>query len=336
MPEQTLPPPWTQPGWLEQASAWIHAELERQGIRVSGPIVQSHVRPWSTVLRAPTTEGDIYFKAAMPALAHEPGLTQALARWRPDCLPEVLAADPERGWMLMADFGATLRSHIQSAQDLWHWHRVLPRYAEMQIEMAGRLPELLALGALDRRLTTLPEQYERMLTDVEVLRIDLPQGLTAEEHRRLREHAPTFAATCAQLASYRLPETLHHDDFHDGNVFVRQGRYIFSDWAESCAAHPFFTLLVTLRSITYRLKLEEGSREVTQLRDLYLEPWTRYESRANLLMAFELGQRVAMVCRALTWRRVVAALDAPFRIEHADAVPGWLQDFLSAEAEAAA
>src|SRR3989304_2581881 len=98
MPEQTLPPPWTQPGWLEQASARIHAELERQGIRVSGPIVQSHVRPWSTVLRAPTTKGDIYFKAAMPALAHEPGLTQALALRRACWPPEGGPAGSAAAW----------------------------------------------------------------------------------------------------------------------------------------------------------------------------------------------------------------------------------------------
>ena len=61
MPDQAPRLPWTQPGWFEQASAWIHAELERQGIRVSGPIEQPHVRPWSTVLRVPTIAGDFYF-----------------------------------------------------------------------------------------------------------------------------------------------------------------------------------------------------------------------------------------------------------------------------------
>lgn len=330
MPDQEPRLLWTQPDWFAQASAWIRAELARRGSGVSGPIEQPHLLPWSTVLRVPTLDGDLYFKATAPALAHEPALTQALARWRPDCLPRVLAIDRERGWMLMADGGTTLRRFIHSARDLQHWHRVLPLYAEVQIELAGRLHELLALGALDRRPATLPARYQQLLADAAALRIDLPEGLTSDEHRRLRELAPRFAAICAQLADYRLPETLHHD----GNILVRDGRYTFSDWGESCVAHPFFTLVVALRSVAYGLALAEGARELAQLRDVYLEPWTRFASREQLLAACKLALRVGMVCRALTWYRVVSSLEEPFRAEHAGAVPGWLQAFLNAETEA--
>src|SRR3954454_12672731 len=70
--------PWTQPGWREQAEAWVHAELTRRGIRVDGEIEQPHLRPWSTVLRVPTSAGDYFFKATSPLLAHEPALTQWL------------------------------------------------------------------------------------------------------------------------------------------------------------------------------------------------------------------------------------------------------------------
>src|SRR5690349_17683011 len=95
--------PWKRAGWLNQASAWIHEQLERQGIAVNGPIEQPHVRPWSTVLRVPTSQGDVYFKATAPTLMHEPALTEALSRWRPDCIPPLLAVDLARGWMLMPD-----------------------------------------------------------------------------------------------------------------------------------------------------------------------------------------------------------------------------------------
>src|SRR5262245_11346402 len=85
--------PWTQPGWIEQAGTWVRTELGRQGLVESGPIQQPHVRPWSTVLRVPTSTGILYFKATAPMLAHEPVLTQTLASWRPDCMPQVLATD---------------------------------------------------------------------------------------------------------------------------------------------------------------------------------------------------------------------------------------------------
>ncbi|NIV38583.1 MAG: phosphotransferase, partial [Anaerolineae bacterium] len=253
------------------------------------------------MLRIPTGEDDIYFKASAPVLAHEPALTQALARWRPDCMPQILATDLARGWMLMSDGGARLRNLIQSGRDLWHWQRILPLYAEVQMELASRSHELLTLGALDRRLTVLPAQYEQLLADTTALCIDRPEGLTAEAYQRLRALAPHVAAMCEQLAGYGIPETLQHDDFHDGNIFVRNERYIFFDWGDGCVSHPFFTLLVTLRSIAYRLEWKESVPELAQLRDIYLEPWTRYGGHKDLLMAFQLAYQLGMICRALTW-----------------------------------
>ena len=49
--------PWAEAAWMEQAVAWIHAALEQQGMRATGPIVQPHEFPWSTVLRVPTAAG---------------------------------------------------------------------------------------------------------------------------------------------------------------------------------------------------------------------------------------------------------------------------------------
>jgi hypothetical protein len=331
VPDQNSQLAWTQPGWLEQASAWIRAELERQGLAANGPIEQPHVRPWSTVLRVPTGAGVLFFKATAPMLAHEPALTTALANWWPDCMPEVVAADVERCWMLLRDSGESLRSLIQAEQDIGRWHAVLPLYANMQLEMASRLPELLALGALDRRLATLPEQYQQLLADTDAMLIGRSDGLTPEEYQRLCALAPRFAELCERLASYGVPETLHHDDFHDANIFVRGDRYTFADWGESCVAHPFCTLVVTLRGIAYRQGWAEGAPELSRLRDSYLAPWARIESRENLLAAFGLAQRVGMVCRALTWHHVVSHLEEPFKSADADAVPGWLQVFLAAE-----
>jgi len=330
MRNQATQLPWNEPGWLEQASSWIQTELARQGIQVNGPIEQPHIRPWSTVLRVPTSSGKIFFKATSPVLAHEPALTQALSLWRPDCMPPVLATDLVRGWMLVPDLGEMLRAVIYSEQDLQHWRHILPLYAELQIEMAGRLHALLSLGALDRRLAVLPQQYERLLADTGTLRIDQPEGLTTLEYQQLRELTPVFSKMCLQLSGAGIPETLHHDDFHDGNIFMRHGHYIFSDWAESCASHPFFTMVVTLRSIAYRFKLAEDAPEISQLRDIYLQPWQRYASHIELLEAFVLARQVGMANRAMTWHRVVSSLGEPYREQEAGAVPGWLQEFLKA------
>ncbi len=329
MPDQAIPLPWMQQGWFEQAGTWIHAALEHQGIHVTGAIEQPHGH--STILRVPSSAGDIYFKAAIPTLAHEPALTEVLWRWRPDCMPPVLAVDLARGWMLIPDLGVTLRSLVRSTRDLGHWERVLTLYAEVQIDLTSRANELLELGVPDRRLTMLADCYEQLLTDTDALLIGHPNGLSMEEYQRLRQFAPQFRGICEQLAVYGIPETLHHEDFHDANIFCRNDHYTFADWGESGVAHPFCTWLVTSRVIAWRLELEKNAPELVRLCDAYLEPWTSYASREKLNAALKLAYRVGMVCRALTWRRVAAAVGEPLKSEYADAVPGWLQEFLNYE-----
>jgi len=324
--------PWRQKGWKDEVSAWIHAELNRLGISVSGPIEHPHERPWSSVLRIPSSSGDIYFKAVEASLWHEPALTEALWQWYPDCMAEVLAIDPQRGWMMTPDLGATLRSRIQSTADLFHWEQVLPLYAQVQIDLADRVDELLKLGILDRRLAELPTKYEQLLADHDALRLGLPDGISEEEYRQLRRHAEEFREMCQQLSEYRIPETIHHEDFHDANVFVQQERYRFADWGESGVSHPFCTLLVTWRVIAWRLELSESAPELERLRDIYLESWAGFETPKNLVAAFKLAYRVGMICRALTWNRVLAGAPEPYKSEHADAVPGWLQEFINPDA----
>ncbi len=333
MPDQSLQLPWEQPGWFGQAKAWIHAELERQSIGIRGPIEVLHMRPWSAFARVPTTIGIVYFKAPSPPDKFEAALMQALARWRPDCMLPVLAADLDRGWTLSADAGVTLRSLGQSADQLPHWHKILPLYVEVQIELAPRVEELLALGAPDRRLAKLPRLYDQLLDDTENLRVGLSHGLTLDEHRRLLDLRSRFAAQCEQLAGYGLPETIAHEEVHENNVIVHDGRYTFTDWSDSSVAHPFFTMLVTLRSVAHWCKLDEGGPEVMRLRDIYLEAWTAFESHENLRAAFQIAYRLAMVNRSLSYQLGLGPLPEKYKVEN-DAIPGWLQDYLDAETKA--
>jgi hypothetical protein len=321
---------WLQPNWCGHAQAWIYTALEQRGIAVQGAIEQPHVRPWSTVLRVPTAEGTMFFKATAPALVHEAGLTAALAHWRPDCTPAVLAFDAVRGWLLMRGAGEPLRTRIRGARDISRLRAAMPLYAGLQIDMAKHHDELLALGAFDRRLQVLPDLYRRLLDDRAALMIDQPDGLTSAAYERALALAPRMPAFCDELASYGLPETLHHDDFHDGNIFERDGQIIFADWGESCVAHPFFSMVVALRSVAFSLDLADDAPELERLRAAYLEPWTRFAPRERLLAAMQLAQWLGMLCRALTWHHVVAALEGNARAEYAEAVPGWLQEFVDA------
>lgn len=324
---------WNQPGWLNDAQAWIYAALDSHNIRPTGAIEQFHIRPWSTVLRVLTEDGIIYFKATAPTLGYEPALTAFLAQLRPDVLPDILAVDPERGWMLMRDCGTPLRVFIKAEKSIERWRGILPLYVELQKEMMPRVRQILALGVLDRRLDNLPIQFELLVVDAPSMLVDQTDGLTSEEYQRLKASVRAFERMCVELDSLGIPATLHHDDFHDGNLFLQNGQVRFTDWGESAVTHPFFTLVVLLRGASNSLDLASDAFELAQMRNWYLSQWTEYASRTNLEPMVYLAQQIGLVNRALTWHRVISSLPENLKPEYATAVPAYLQEFINTQNE---
>ncbi len=326
-------PPWYQPDWSNDAHAWIRAALDAHDIHLTGAIEPFHIRPWSTVWRVPTTDGILYFKATAPTLAYEPALTSFLAQLRPDVLPDLLVVDRQRGWMLMRDSGTPLRVFIKAEKSLERWRGILPLYVELQKGLMPRIEELLALGVLDRRLETLPIQFEHLVADEPSMLVGQPESLTSDEYQRLKASGRAFERMCGELASLGIAATLHHDDFHDGNVFLHNGRVCFTDWGESAVTHPFFTLVVLLRGASNSLDLASDAPELAQLRDWYLSQWTDYASLAELRAVVDLAQQIGLVNRALTWHRVISNLPESLRSEYAIAVPAYLQEFINTPSE---
>lgn len=319
--------PWTQPGWQENIQSWIDQKLTSRGIRIEGPLEILHMRTWSAFASIPTSDGIVYFKSPSSENAFEAALTQKLVQLRPDCMVKLLAVDLERGWTLSADSGDTLRSFIRSVDDLPQWDHVLPFYAEFQIDLAQYLDDLLLTGAPDRRLGPFPRLFGELLEDTVNLRVDNPPGLSSEEHRHLLDLQSKVDDMCVQLASYGLPETICHEEVHDANVILDGERVIFTDWADSCIGHPFFTMLVTIRSAAFRAGIEDDAPEMLHLRDIYLEPWSSFGSPTELREAFDIAYRLAMINRSLSYHLSMAELPEEYKIEN-DAIPGWLQDFL--------
>jgi Phosphotransferase enzyme family len=276
---------WTEPAWLGEAGAWI-----RERAAVTGELDQFHVRWWSTVIRVPTADGDLYFKAVAEAFLFEPPLTARLFELAPDRVTALVDVDADRGWMLMADAGRRLREVVLTRADLRHWELALPRYAELQLAAAPLADDLLALGVPDARLPVLPRRLRDVLAEP-------VRGLDGEQQERLLAELPEFEAMCRELASYGVPETIQHDDLHDGQVFVRNDGYRFFDWGDSCVSHPFHSLTVTLRAAAAKFDLEPGGRDVQRLRDAYLEPF------GELREAADLAYRTGTVSRALAWDR---------------------------------
>ncbi|WP_307798939.1 phosphotransferase [Micromonospora antibiotica] len=321
---------WADPQWRSAALDWVTGHLDRHGRRVTGP-VQARLRPWSSVWQVPTDARSYWFKANSPGTAYEAVLLAELARRTPGRVLDPVAVDPSRGWSLLPDGGPTLRELAEPGPA--RWVDVLVAYAELQRELVPAADELVALGVPDQRPAAMPGLLADLLDDRAALLLDAEGeggggGLDAATHDRLRAHLPRFAEDCRRLADSGIPASVQHDDLHDGNVFAAADGYRFFDWGDASVAHPFGTLLVTLRSAAHTFSLPEGDPVLVRLRDAYLEPWTDRHDRATLREVAGLAMRVTTVSRALSWRRALDTTD-PSRTEYADAVPGWLGELFA-------
>ena len=324
---------WEAPDWQKQAHEWILAEAARGGIRITGPIDQSHIQPWSTVLHIPSKEGTLFFKATAPETIYEIGLTEQLAGWFPDCMPDLVAVDKARCWMLMRDGGEPLRASIRPTQDVMPWQPVITRYAQVQGGLADHVDEILALGIPDHRLAALPALYHQLLTDEESLMLDQDKGLTSADFQKLQRLSPRIEQLCAGLAAFGIPESVDHGDFHDGNVLVKNGRLTFFDWGDASVSHPFVSLRTFFVSMEIALDLEEyapPTPEMTSLLDRYLDQWNHFVDKEHLLTVYNLSRPVASIVKALSWHNTISRLPAgsDLRVEYAWIVPEVLREFM--------
>jgi len=322
---------WHDPAWQKQAHDWIRAEANRNSIQLTGEIEQNHAYAWSTVMRVPSNEGTLFFKATAGETVYEITLTKRMAGWFPDCMPELVAVDTTRGWMLMRDGGEQLRASIRPTQDVRPWAPVITKYAELQIGLAEHVDEILALGIPDHRPAALPALYSQLLTDTPSLMIDQEKGLTSAEFQRLQGLTPRFEQICADLSAYGIPASINHGDFHDGNVLLKNGRITFFDWGDASVTHPFVSLRTFFVSMEIALELEDYAPPtpgMIALRVRYLERWEKFASKEELLKVYFLSKPVASIVKTLAWHNTISRLEGPLREEYAWIVPEVLREFL--------
>lgn len=318
---------WTQSDWLQVVRRWIHDTLSEQAIKIIGEIEQPHLQPWSTVMQIPTNIGNVYFKASAPVIAHEPEITRALYGWRPDCIPEVLAIENMQGWMLMRDGGQRLREEFGENGDIQYWEDILKSYANLQKDLVDHVDELLELGSRDRKLASLPKLYDQLLSETDWLMIDEQEGLTATECQQLRVASQQVVEKCEKLSEYGIPDSLHHNDLHDGNIFSCQGRVAFFDWGDSSISHPFFSLRTVFISIENTFRLNETHPAFDHLSKIYLETWKTYQTEENLIAAFNLARQLWAISSAIKYKTLLSNMPI-FRDEYSGAIPSLLKEFL--------
>jgi hypothetical protein len=289
-----LRPPWAFPGWFTGASSWMVEQMAEAGSPALAPPRQHQLWGLSVVLRAPSTDGDVYFKSSAEIFRHEAVVTQALAARMPEVTPQVIAVDGARGWMLMRDLGAAELGH----QDETYWQEGVATHAAIQQQWLDRTDELVELGLPQRSLADLAVHVEQMTEDPELL-----ARMSADLRERWLASVPALVDSCRRLDEIGPGPTLVHGDFHPWNITFGPDATRVFDWTDAAVSHPF----VDLATFVFRTRDLSVRRRLV---DTCVAAWSAAGPHETVQEAASLGLVVGALYQVQTYRLLLPTLMA--------------------------
>jgi hypothetical protein len=309
--------PWALDGgdWRARAVAWADQALAQAGRTRTGPVDQQRTWGISCVLRIPTDQGRVYLKAAarLPLFVLEGPFVAWLARVAPEHSPDILGLHEREGWLLTADFGASMRPGDDPAAVDAQLREALRTYGALQRRLATRIDQMRAVGAHARGLDWLAMEIDPLLADPLVEQSVAPEALA-----QLRQRAPRLRTLCAELAACGLPDSLLHGDLHPGNMTMADGdRLLFFDWTDAAIGHPFLDPFVATST--------SRPERTAAIRAGYLEAWSGVAPDAALERAWTLARPLTMLYQATSYRHLLAGLEPMARPGLGGGLSGWLE-----------
>jgi hypothetical protein len=273
----------------EDVEAWIARAVGSRDVAVE--VVRD--RPWGKVARVTTRDGVLFFKEPAAGGRHESVVVSDIDERWPGLVPDVVAAEHDRGWLLMHDHGEPMWNSLDPREQVAVLERIVPRYAQMQRasrELTGRW---LSAGTPDRRAERLPELVDDLVAGrswLGALGVDRSVVPLAELTR-----------VCDALAATTFAAAIDHSDMHGGNVLAGRGSQRLVDWGDSCISHPFASLFVVYQHAVATLPAGEQRGAALRLREAYLQAWKDEASPDELRAAFAKAIWLGYAIRALNF-----------------------------------
>jgi hypothetical protein len=304
-----LRPQWSRPGWLAEAARWMRDQMIAAGYLDPEVPRIHHLWGISVVLSAASRTGTAFLKCSSDRFRHEGRMTQALAGRSREYLPDVLAVEPDRGWLLMRDLDAPLLGDQPEST----WQLGLDALAGLQQEWLGRTGDLLAAGTDLRPLGQLADWVNGTALDP-----DLMGRLAPESRDAWLRSVPAMADACTSLDRIGPGPSLVHGDFHPWNVVAGQDRTRIFDWTDAAVAHPFLDL------VTYIMRTGDLALR-RHLLQHYLQLWSRYLSPDDLKEAGRLALVAGALYQAYTYSQLIPTVMPDDLAQLRDGDVDWLR-----------
>ncbi len=320
---------WQSDTWFAEADAWIQDACEHAGLRTRGPAERFAARFWSVVLTVETDAGRLWFKENNPGQRFEARLAGELAELAPGAVLTPIAADVARDRMLTVDAGPVLRDRGPvCAED---WCAIVSRYAVLQRAASANRDRILAAGVPRQPASGAVEYVAEHVDLLARTPGDHPLHLDADAARGLHTGLPRLADAVAELDALGIPDSLDHNDLHEGNVFrAPDGGVLLHDFGNAVWGPPFASLASPVWALQRRWG-GDGEPPIARVIDAYLEPWTDHAPLAELRSAVPAALRVAGTHRFETLWRVFQHVPPRYAEGWRDYVLHWLTSTVSPE-----
>lgn len=284
--------PWFRTGWMDYVKAWITKITQEKAIRTNGSPEKVKESDLCIILRIPTEEGDLYFKAVGPSAVFEASLSEHLNSHHEGKTVEIIDIEPEKGWLLMKDIkGKSLRE----LKDKSLWKRAISEYGRLQVKETSNIEALLSVGVTDRRMNVLKAEINKHLEGM------CDTGLNEEETVKIMALKPELLKMCDEMEGV-IPYSIEHGDLHSANIRLVDDEIIFFDWGDATVTHPFFSTRVFWHSLDELIASEsEWINMVNEFKPHYLEQWAKFAPMEELERLLLISDQLSCVYRGLSW-----------------------------------
>lgn len=149
--------PWRERSFRERFERWIETNV---------PNARWHVikdTDLTYLLVGALNEERYYAKAVTDISRGEANLLAFLAERHPDFVPDVIAIDSARNWLLMRDIGGEA---LRERPDVSRYETALRQYAQLQRQEIDQIETYLSYGIPDRRPATLKDEIQTYLPEL--------------------------------------------------------------------------------------------------------------------------------------------------------------------------